>query len=132
MVDSSCRAGPVRASVMSDLLKRFDLDATHDVVKVFVSVAGFYLGVVFLLRAAEPIIVEWERDARIRRALSRSVTHRYVTERYAFQSCGWESLMKNVTLVTNNDESQNERGPPNALRLSPLNYDRSPYAQNRE
>ncbi|GBP75546.1 hypothetical protein EVAR_53587_1 [Eumeta japonica] len=29
-----------------------------------------------------PIIVEWERDAGI----SRSVTHRYVTERYTFQS----------------------------------------------
>ncbi|GBP14897.1 hypothetical protein EVAR_75473_1 [Eumeta japonica] len=30
-----------------------------------------------------PIIVEWERDAR-HSALSRSVTHRYVTERYTF------------------------------------------------
>ncbi|GBP07983.1 hypothetical protein EVAR_78114_1 [Eumeta japonica] len=32
-----------------------------------------------------PIIVEW-RDARHSAALSRSVTHRYVTERYTFQS----------------------------------------------
>ncbi|GBP12772.1 hypothetical protein EVAR_6104_1 [Eumeta japonica] len=32
-----------------------------------------------------PIIVEWERDAR-HSAASRSVTHRYVTERYTFQS----------------------------------------------
>ncbi|GBP31044.1 hypothetical protein EVAR_77339_1 [Eumeta japonica] len=39
------------------------------------------------------------------------------------QGCGWESLMKSVTLG-NVDESPNERGPPNALRLSPLNYDR--------
>ncbi|GBP70454.1 hypothetical protein EVAR_52795_1 [Eumeta japonica] len=33
-----------------------------------------------------PIIVEWERDARHSAGLSRSVTHRYVTERYTFQS----------------------------------------------
>ncbi|GBP92512.1 hypothetical protein EVAR_63087_1 [Eumeta japonica] len=32
-----------------------------------------------------PIIVEWERDARHSAGLSRSVTHRYVTERYTFQ-----------------------------------------------
>ncbi|GBP31375.1 hypothetical protein EVAR_13495_1 [Eumeta japonica] len=31
-----------------------------------------------------PIIVEWERDARHSAGLSRSVTHRYVTERYTF------------------------------------------------
>ncbi|GBP93477.1 hypothetical protein EVAR_68714_1, partial [Eumeta japonica] len=31
-----------------------------------------------------PIIVEWER--RKAAGLSRSVTHRYVTERYTFQS----------------------------------------------
>ncbi|GBP11576.1 hypothetical protein EVAR_77720_1 [Eumeta japonica] len=30
-----------------------------------------------------PIIVEWERDAALA-GLSRSVTHRYVTERYTF------------------------------------------------
>ncbi|GBP05885.1 hypothetical protein EVAR_101483_1 [Eumeta japonica] len=33
-----------------------------------------------------PIIVEWERDARHSAGLSRSVTHRYVTERYTFIS----------------------------------------------
>ncbi|GBP90227.1 hypothetical protein EVAR_21335_1 [Eumeta japonica] len=38
--------------------------------------------------------------------------------------CGWESLMKNVTLG-NVTMSHRTRGPPNALRLSPLNYDRS-------
>ncbi|GBP25012.1 hypothetical protein EVAR_94307_1 [Eumeta japonica] len=33
-----------------------------------------------------PIIVEWERDARHSAGLSRSVTHRYVTERYTFSN----------------------------------------------
>ncbi|GBP89202.1 hypothetical protein EVAR_60381_1 [Eumeta japonica] len=33
-----------------------------------------------------PIIVEWERDARHSAGLSRSVTHRYVTERYTFHN----------------------------------------------
>ncbi|GBP95646.1 hypothetical protein EVAR_13073_1 [Eumeta japonica] len=39
----------------------------------------------YVLRG-RPIIVEWERDARHSAGLSRSVTHRYVTERYTFQS----------------------------------------------
>ncbi|GBP86520.1 hypothetical protein EVAR_62958_1 [Eumeta japonica] len=34
-----------------------------------------------------PIIVEWERDAAFGGPLSRSVTHRYVTERYTFSKC---------------------------------------------
>ncbi|GBP17884.1 hypothetical protein EVAR_7877_1 [Eumeta japonica] len=33
-----------------------------------------------------PIIVEWERDAAFGGPLSRSVTHRYVTERYTFHN----------------------------------------------
>ncbi|GBP81965.1 hypothetical protein EVAR_62785_1 [Eumeta japonica] len=40
-------------------------------------------GTVGVLRG-RPIIVEWERDARHSAGLSRSVTHRYVTERYTF------------------------------------------------
>ncbi|GBP47469.1 hypothetical protein EVAR_86387_1 [Eumeta japonica] len=39
-----------------------------------------------LAARGRPIIVEWERDARHSAGLSRSVTHRYVTERYTFQS----------------------------------------------
>ncbi|GBP07221.1 hypothetical protein EVAR_92108_1 [Eumeta japonica] len=37
-----------------------------------------------LAARGRPIIVEWERDARHSAGLSRSVTHRYVTERYTF------------------------------------------------
>ncbi|GBP30701.1 hypothetical protein EVAR_75924_1 [Eumeta japonica] len=40
-----------------------------------------------------PIIVEWERDARHSAGLSRSVTHRYVTERYTFQSDSSRNLI---------------------------------------
>ncbi|GBP74253.1 hypothetical protein EVAR_51652_1 [Eumeta japonica] len=42
------------------------------------------------------------------------------TSRRSAPGCGWESLMKNVTLgnVTMSHRTR-ERGPPNALRLSP-------------
>ncbi|GBP75524.1 hypothetical protein EVAR_58805_1 [Eumeta japonica] len=45
-----------------------------------------------VLARGRPIIVEWERDARHSAGLSRSVTHRYVTERYTFhkhQAAQW-------------------------------------------
>ncbi|KAJ2941406.1 hypothetical protein O0L34_g3614 [Tuta absoluta] len=48
MVDGQCNARTVKAYMMSDLLKRFDVDATNDVVKIFIAVAGFYVGMFYL------------------------------------------------------------------------------------
>lgn len=45
MVKSQCDARPVKAYIMSDLLKKFDRDMRNDVVQIAVSIAGFYLGV---------------------------------------------------------------------------------------
>ncbi|GBP85663.1 hypothetical protein EVAR_60007_1 [Eumeta japonica] len=41
------------------------------------------------------------------------------------KNCGWESLLKNVTLGNVTMSHRTRERPPNLLRLSPLNYDRS-------
>ncbi|GBP13726.1 hypothetical protein EVAR_73960_1, partial [Eumeta japonica] len=51
-----------------------------------------------------PIIVEWERDARHSAGLSRSVTHRYVTERYTFQK-----IAANVSNETREEDARERR-----------------------
>lgn len=38
MVENQCKARPVKAFIMSDLLTKFDSDATNDIVKVAVVV----------------------------------------------------------------------------------------------
>ncbi|GBP60873.1 hypothetical protein EVAR_26771_1 [Eumeta japonica] len=48
------------------------------------------------IACCRPIIVEWERDAR-HSAASRSVTHRYVTERYTFQATRSRNLFKTLS-----------------------------------
>ncbi|GBP22123.1 hypothetical protein EVAR_94163_1 [Eumeta japonica] len=50
----------------------------------------------FKVLRGRPIIVEWERDARHSAGLSRSVTHRYVTERYTFSKTAQASLIFSV------------------------------------
>lgn len=47
MVESQCVHGPVKAYIMSDLLKKFDFDTTHDFVKIAIAVAGFYMGIFY-------------------------------------------------------------------------------------
>ena len=49
MVESQCNARTerVKAYIMSDLLKKFDVDATNDVVKIVIAVAGFYVGLFY-------------------------------------------------------------------------------------
>lgn len=44
MVDSQCSSGPMKKYIMSDLLKKFDLEATNDFVKLAITVVGFYMG----------------------------------------------------------------------------------------
>lgn len=44
MVKTQCDARPVKAYIMSDLLKKFDPDTRNDVVQIAVAIAGFYLG----------------------------------------------------------------------------------------
>uniref|UniRef100_A0A2A4JMN1 Transmembrane protein 68 n=1 Tax=Heliothis virescens TaxID=7102 RepID=A0A2A4JMN1_HELVI len=44
MVKNQCDARPVKAYIMSDLLKKFDHDTRNDVVQIAVAIAGFYLG----------------------------------------------------------------------------------------
>ncbi|XP_028166557.1 transmembrane protein 68 isoform X1 [Ostrinia furnacalis] len=48
MVDKQCVAGPVKAYIMSDLLKKVDFDTKNDFVKVAVAIAGFYMGIFYL------------------------------------------------------------------------------------
>ncbi|XP_048001108.1 transmembrane protein 68 isoform X2 [Leguminivora glycinivorella] len=48
MVDSQCGARQVKTYIMSDLLKKFDLDATNDFVKIAIAIAGFYMGIFYL------------------------------------------------------------------------------------
>ncbi|XP_053618489.1 DGAT1/2-independent enzyme synthesizing storage lipids isoform X2 [Plodia interpunctella] len=48
MVESQCVDRTVKAYIMSDLLKKFDIDATHDIVKIAIAVAGFYMGIFYL------------------------------------------------------------------------------------
>ncbi|XP_045505152.1 transmembrane protein 68 isoform X1 [Colias croceus] len=48
MVDNQCDAGTVKAYIMSDLLKKFDLDATNDVMKLTIAVFGFYVGMFYM------------------------------------------------------------------------------------
>lgn len=45
MVDSQCGARQVKAYIMSDLIKKFDLDATNDFMKIAIAIAGFYMGI---------------------------------------------------------------------------------------
>lgn len=45
MVENQCAARPVKAYIMSDLLKKFDHDTRNDVVQTAVAVAGIYLGI---------------------------------------------------------------------------------------
>lgn len=47
MVDNQCNAGPVKAYIMSEFLKRFDFDTTNDVVKLSIAVVGFYIGMFY-------------------------------------------------------------------------------------
>lgn len=47
MVKSQCDARRVKAYIMSDLLKKFDFDATNDFMKIAIAVAGFYVGVFY-------------------------------------------------------------------------------------
>lgn len=47
MVETQCATRPVKAYIMSDLLKKFDHDTTNDFVKFAVAVAGFYMGIYF-------------------------------------------------------------------------------------
>ncbi|XP_047505905.1 transmembrane protein 68 isoform X1 [Pieris napi] len=44
MVENHCDARPVKAYIMSDLLKKLDLEATNDVMKLAIAVIGFYVG----------------------------------------------------------------------------------------
>ncbi|CAH2057094.1 unnamed protein product, partial [Iphiclides podalirius] len=48
MVDNQCTAGPVKAYIMSDLLKKFDFDNTNDYVKLTLAIVGFYVGMFYL------------------------------------------------------------------------------------
>ncbi|XP_034825953.1 DGAT1/2-independent enzyme synthesizing storage lipids isoform X1 [Maniola hyperantus] len=48
MVENQCKARPVKAYIMSDLLKKFDTEATNDLVKVATAVVGFYVGLFYL------------------------------------------------------------------------------------
>ncbi|CAG5055371.1 unnamed protein product [Parnassius apollo] len=48
MVENQCNARPVKAYIMSDLLKKFDFDTTNDFVKLTVAVIGFYVGMFYL------------------------------------------------------------------------------------
>ncbi|XP_012546765.1 monoacylglycerol/Diacylglycerol O-acyltransferase isoform X1 [Bombyx mori] len=43
MVETQCAARPVKAYIMSDLLKKFDYETTNDFVQVAISVAGIYM-----------------------------------------------------------------------------------------
>ncbi|GBP80415.1 hypothetical protein EVAR_59090_1 [Eumeta japonica] len=70
-----------------------------------------------------PIIVEWERDARHSAGLSRSVTHRYVTERYTFSKylylychCVRRGLEGWTLIITNSCPSA--PAPPQELETS--------------
>lgn len=47
MVETQCAAGPVKTYIMSDLLKKLDLDAASDLVKALVAVVGFYAGLFY-------------------------------------------------------------------------------------
>lgn len=48
MVENQCKARPVKAYIMiSDLLKRFDSEATNDAVKLVIAVVGFYIGLFY-------------------------------------------------------------------------------------
>lgn len=47
MVENQCKARPVKAYIMSDLLKKFDSQATSDVVKLAIAVVGFYGGLFY-------------------------------------------------------------------------------------
>ena len=47
MVENQCKARPVKAYIMSDLLKKFGSETTNDVVKLAVSVVGFYIGLFY-------------------------------------------------------------------------------------
>lgn len=44
MVKTQCDARPVKAYIMSDLLKKFDHDTRNDVVQMAGAIAGLYLG----------------------------------------------------------------------------------------
>lgn len=48
MVKTLCVYRTVKAFIMSDSLKKFDLDATNDFVKVAIAIAGFYMGIFYL------------------------------------------------------------------------------------
>lgn len=43
-MDTQCSSGPMKKYIMSDLLKKFDLEATNDFVKLAITVVGFYMG----------------------------------------------------------------------------------------
>lgn len=47
MVETQCEARPVKAYIMSDLLKRFHFDTTNDFVKIVVGIVGFYVGLFY-------------------------------------------------------------------------------------
>ncbi|KAL0811839.1 hypothetical protein ABMA28_009266 [Loxostege sticticalis] len=48
MVDTQCDAGPVKAYIMRDFLKKFDFDTKNDFVKILIAIAGFYMGIFYL------------------------------------------------------------------------------------
>ncbi|CAH4023422.1 unnamed protein product [Pieris brassicae] len=48
MVEKQCDARPVKAYIMSDLLKKFNLEATNDVMKLAIAVIGFYVGMFYM------------------------------------------------------------------------------------
>lgn len=47
MVENQCKARPVKAYIMSDLLKKFDSETTSDVFKLGAAVVGFYVGLFY-------------------------------------------------------------------------------------
>ncbi|GBP09657.1 hypothetical protein EVAR_76631_1 [Eumeta japonica] len=68
-----------------------------------------------------PIIVEWERDARHSAGLSRSVTHRYVTERYTFHNGVGSGAERGVRAA---EPARRGRGPLSSAALSQQMYRR--------
>ncbi|XP_030024112.1 transmembrane protein 68 isoform X1 [Manduca sexta] len=48
MVEAQCAARPVKAFIMSDLLKKFDYETTNEFVQLAIAIFGFYVGMFYL------------------------------------------------------------------------------------